>query len=81
MSSSREGIPNYINSIINFLNRDEDNMFVSSFWRNTFELIDRDFDLNQFLSKYDRKLIFFSLSYERTVPNSDNPLHFIWYAQ
>jgi len=52
-------------------------MFASLFWRYTFELMDRDFDLNQFLSKHDRKLIFFDLSWERTVPNSDHPLHFI----
>ncbi len=77
MNSCRESIPESIKGIIDFLNRDEDNMFVSSFWRNTFELIDSDFDLHQFLSKYDRKLIFFSLSRERTVPNSDHPLHFI----
>ena len=77
MCSSREGIPRDMKDIVDFLNRDEDNMFVSSFWRDTFELMDRDFDLNQFLSKYDRKLIFFDLSWERTVPNSDWPLHFI----
>ncbi len=77
MCSSREGIPRAMKDIVDFLNRDEDNMFVSSFWRDTFELMDRDFDLNQFLSKYDRKLIFFDLSWERTVPNSEYPLHFI----
>ncbi len=77
MCSSREGIPGCIKSIINFLDRDKDNMFVCSFWRNTFELMDNDFDLNQFLSKYNGKLIFFSLSFERTVPNSDHPLHLI----
>lgn len=77
MNSCREAMPEFIKDIINFLNRDEDNMLVSSFWRNTFELIDSDFDLNQFLSKYNGKLIFFSLSFERTVPNSDHPLHFI----
>ena len=77
MCSSREGIPRAMKDIVDFLNRDEDNMFVSSFWRNTFELMDRDFDLNQFLSKYNRKLIFFDLSWGRTVPNSDHPLHFI----
>ncbi len=77
MCSSREGIPRAIKDIIDFLNRDDDNMFVSSFWRDTFELMESDFDLNQFLSKYDRKLIFFDLSWERTVPNSNHPLHFI----
>lgn len=56
MCSSREGMPENIKSIIDLLNRDEYNMFVSSFWRNTFELMETDFDLNQFLIKYDRKL-------------------------
>lgn len=77
LCSSREGIPKLEKDIIKFLRRDEDNMFVSSFWRNTFELMDSDFDLSQFLSKYDRKLMFFSLSFERIVPNSNHPLHFI----
>lgn len=77
MCSSREGIPMAMGDIVDFLNRDEDNMFVSSLWRDTFELMDNDFDLNQFLAKYDKKLIFFSLSYEKTVPDSKRPLHFI----
>lgn len=76
MNSARENIPRFIEGIIDFLNRDEDNMFVSSFWRDAFGLLGSDFDLNQFLSKYDTKLIFFSLSYERTVPNRNHPLHF-----
>lgn len=70
-------IPITIKNIINFLNRDEDNMFVSTFYDNSFELLGTDFDLNQFISKYDRKLIFISISLERTAPNSNSPLHFI----
>lgn len=77
MCSAREHMTDYINEIITFLNRDEDNLFVSSFWRDTFELMGTDFNLNLFLSKYDEKLIFFSVSLERTVPNSNFPLHFI----
>lgn len=77
MCSCREHIQEYLKDIINFLDRDEDNMFVSSFWRNTFELMNSDFNLNQFLSKYDRKHIFFDLSFERTVPNRKYPLHFV----
>ncbi len=76
MNSCREKIPRTIKDTINFLNRDEDNILVSSFYRNAFELMNNDFDLNQFLSKYDRKLIFFYMLRERTVPNSDYPLHF-----
>lgn len=77
MCSSREGIPEVIKSIFNFLNRDEDNMFISSFWRDTFELLDTSFSLNQFLDTYGGKLLFFSLGLERTIPNSNYPLHFI----
>lgn len=77
MCSSREGMPDILKSIIDFLNRDEDNMFISSFWRNTFELMATDFNLNQFLIKYDKKLIFFGISHERPFPNSARPLHFI----
>lgn len=77
MDSCRDNIPNTIKNIINFLNRDEDNTLISSFWGNTFEGIGKDFNLNNFLSKYDRKLLFFYLSYDRTVPNKNHPLHFI----
>lgn len=77
MNSDRECMPTFIKSVYNFLDRDEDNMMVSSFWRNTFELLDDDFDIEKFLSKYDEKLIFFSLSHKRIVPNSNTPLHFI----
>jgi len=76
MDSCYKNIPFTIKNIIDFLNRDEDNMFISSFWLDAFGLLDNDFDLNQFLSKYDRKLIFFYLIKERTVPDSDHPLHF-----
>ena len=71
------GQQTYIEDIINFLERDEDNMYISSFYRNTWGEMDADFDLKQFLSTYDKKLIFFSLSYDRSVPNKDQPLHFI----
>lgn len=77
MDSCCNNIPNTIKDIIDFLNREEDNIFISSLWRNTFELIGDNFNLNQFISKYDRKLMFFSLSLERTVPDSNHPLHFI----
>jgi len=79
MDSCRESIPKNIDYIIGFLNRDEDNMFISSFWRNTFELLGADFDLNQFISNYNKKNLFFSLSFDplvRIFPDNDNPLHF-----
>jgi len=77
MCSSREGIPKIIGDITNFLDRDEDNMFISSIWRATFELMGVDFDLKQFFIKYNKKLIFFSLDFATTFPNSNYPLHFI----
>jgi len=77
MCSSREGIPTIMGDITNFLDRDEDNMFISSIWRATFELMEVDFDLKQFFIKYNKKLIFFSLDFATTFPNNDCPLHFI----
>jgi len=77
MCSALRAVPNLIENIAFFLNRDEENMFVSSFWRDAFGLIPADFDLNEFLRTFDKKLIFFYLSYSRTVPNRDHPLHFV----
>ena len=76
MDSCCDNIPKTIKDIIDFVNREEDNMFVSAFYNDTFGLLNSDFDLNQFLRQYDRKLIFFSLSDERSVPNRSYPLHF-----
>jgi len=74
-----ENLPKTINDVIRFLERPDDNMLISSFGRHndTFNWLNDDFDLSRFLSVYDKKLIFFSLSYDRTVPNKDQPLHFI----
>ncbi len=77
MDSCCNNIPITIKGIIDFVNREEDNMFVSSFYNDTFGLLNSDFDLKQFLRQYDRKLIFFSLSDGRTVPNRSHPLHFL----
>lgn len=76
MCSAREHMPEYIGSIVDFLSREEDNMFVSSYWRNTFELMGNGFDLRTFLGKYDHKLLFFGVVPRRDVPNSFHPLHF-----
>jgi len=76
MCSAREGIPYIMDDIVAFLDRDEDNMFISSFWRDTFELIP-DFNPERFFVTYDKKLIFFNLTFERTVPSTNDPLHFI----
>ena len=77
MCSAREGIPRLLEDIIDFLDRNEDNMFISSFWRDTFELMPKYFDLQYLFDVHDEKFIFFSLAFEKTVPNKDNPLHFM----
>ena len=77
MCSSREGIPYIMDDIIAFLKRDEDNIFISSFWRDTFELMPKDFSLQHLFNKYKEKFIFFNLTSERIVPESTRPLHFI----
>jgi len=77
--SCADNLPFTIDSICNFLDRNEDNMLISSFGRenDAFSLLDDTFDLNRFLSTYDKKLLFFSISYDRTAPNKEHPLHFI----
>ena len=78
MDSCCNNIPNTIKDIIDFLNRNEDNIFVSSFFNNTFGLLDGSFDLNQFLSRYDRRLILFSIALDIMVPDDNRPLHFCY---
>ncbi|MFA5104884.1 MAG: hypothetical protein WC527_06890 [Candidatus Margulisiibacteriota bacterium] len=77
MCSGREGVPEAMPGIIDFLNRDENNMFISSYYRDAFGLMGKDFDLGDFIRRYDRKLMFFGLSDKRNVPNKEKPLHFI----
>jgi len=74
-----ENLPFTIKKIYEFLGRNDDNMLISGFGRNndTFNWLGEDFELNQFLSDYDRKLLFFGLCYDRTVPKKKEPLHFI----
>ncbi|MBT3878888.1 MAG: glycosyltransferase [Candidatus Scalindua sp.] len=74
---TREGMPELMEETKCFLNRDEDNMFVSAFYNNPFELMGDEFDLKQFLKIFDRKLLFVSVGIERIFPNRDCPLHFI----
>lgn len=76
MDSCGVNIPLTIKKIIDFLGRNENNIFISSFWQNRFELPGIDFNLDQFINKYNEKLLFFYLSLDRSVPNLDNPLHF-----
>ncbi len=77
MCSAREHLAKYITDITSFLDRDASNIFVSSFWRDTFELMGDDFSIERFLNQYDKQLIFFSLSIKKNVPNSHFPLHLI----
>lgn len=77
MFSGREGLPIAIEPITNFLKRNEDNMFISSFFRDTFGLLSNSFDLKRFLSDFDKKLLFFYLISKNKFPNNEYPLHFI----
>lgn len=64
------------NKVLGFLDRAEDGILVSFF--NHFGVLGPDFDLKNFLNKYDHKL--FSPGNggaDRTVPNNSHPLHFI----
>lgn len=74
-----ENLVETINDVIRFLERPDDNMLISTFGRNNdiFSWLDDEFDLNRFLDVYNEKLVFFGISHDRTVPNKDQPLHFI----
>lgn len=75
--SGREGMGSAIGSVIDFLKRPEDNLFISTFFRDAFGLLGNDFNLNEFLHAYDQKLLFFSLDKQKNLPNPDRPLHFM----
>lgn len=77
VNGAREGMPEYISDGIKFLDRNEDNVYLSTFYRDTFGLLEAEFDLDIFLKKYDKKLIFVSSDWNRDLPDSDRPLHFI----
>jgi len=67
-------IPHSLEHVIDFLNRNEDNLFVTD---KTFaNLTDSDFNLGQFVNKYEDKIIFFHIDSDKTVPSSNFPLHF-----
>lgn len=77
LCTSRDGMPYEMESIIDFLNRSENNMFISSFSNDNFGLLNKKFSLKQFIVNYDKKLLFISRGYEKIFPNNDYPLHFI----
>ncbi|MBI3558766.1 hypothetical protein HY085_00045 [Candidatus Gottesmanbacteria bacterium] len=77
MCSARAGIADEIVNITNYLDRTDENIFISSFWRDTFGIMPDGFNLPSFLRKYDKKLLFFSVDHRQTVPNFHHPLHFM----
>ncbi len=72
-----EGLPPILDGIINFLDRDDNNLLVSTFYKSRFDLLGPDFNLQKFLDKYNEKLLFPGGDTDRTVPDNDRPLHFL----
>jgi len=77
MCSSPSGISEIQNEIIEFLNRKEENIFVSSYYENTFKRMGSNFNLTHFIEHYNKKLLFFYLHSDKSVPNKNLPLHFM----
>lgn len=77
MDSCRENIPFTINEITEFLNRGTNNLFISTLYRNSFQLLGGDLFLDSFRERYSEKLLFFYLAASHDVPSKENPLHFI----
>ena len=86
-SSIRSGADSQMGNVIDFLKRQEDNMYISE--RENFRVLEvvEGFDLNRFIKKYDKKLLFFtgvpttsitirSGLFLRT-PSIEYPLHFL----
>ena len=71
------GMAEAIDGITNFLDRDEDNMFISSLNSETFDSVENGFKREQFLDCYDKKLLFVGAAGEKNIPNVEYPLHFI----
>jgi len=76
LQSTGRFLSQIINDVISFLNRDEQNVFVSSYFHDTFGFLHNSFDLDGFLNRYDEKLLFCGVGLDRTVPNENYPLHF-----
>lgn len=71
-----KGLSSIFDKVINFLDRNDNNMLVSSF--TDFNLSDQDFDLKKFLDKYDKKILQpGNGGADRTAPDIYHPLHFI----
>ena len=76
MDSCRENIPMTMPEILEFLERGYPNLFISTFCRNTFELLGDRFNLPGFINRYSQSLLFFYLASTCDVPSQENPLHF-----
>lgn len=76
LAGANRGLPPVMPDIAAFLNRTDDNLFVSSFYESQFELLP-NFNLQEFLKKYDSKLLFPYGSRDKNVPDSNHPLHFL----
>lgn len=71
-------LPPVLDKVINFLDRDDNNMLVSglsNFHSNSRELINPDFNLQKFFDKYDKKLLFSAVGDDKISPEDDRPLH------
>lgn len=76
MAGINRGLPPIISQVETFLQRPDSNLFVSSFYESQPELLGSQFHLNDFLRRFDVKLLFISASRDKTVPTPDRPLHF-----
>lgn len=84
-SAIRSGVDSRMDDIIDFLERQEDNIFISE--RDSFRPRESEgFDLDKFIKKYDKKLLFFTYTpiisliskneLFLRVPSIEYPLHF-----
>jgi len=86
-SAIEYGVDSQINNVIAFLDRQEDNMFISE--RDSFYVLEKNggFSLDKFIQKYNKKLLFFTGVPTITItiesglflrtPSLEYPLHFL----
>ena len=84
-SAIRTGVDSHMDETIEFLERPEDNIFIGA--RSSFRPLEREegFDFDEFIKKYDKKLLFFEATFTSIiakkelflrVPSIEYPLHF-----
>mgnify|MGYP000081783559 FL=1 len=76
MNSTRKNMPNHFDDILFFLNREEDNIFISSLYGDAFGLMPDSFNFGSFSKAYNNKLLFFWVDDQGSYPNKSNPLVF-----